>query len=195
MTQKKRRSPKGPPANAAKWIEDFHQGKHSGLTPTPANATSIWDTSYIPDRYIPVTLEVIAATGKRLGIAIPSSLANQLVIQNGGYIVSCDEYPFETNSIRWTNAIVDGIDPVDSWKRASDDHWFDSVNDVEGLHLLIRIAAHSESQLCLDYRKSGQNGLPGITYVEVCMNPTVVRVLTDSVDEFLDALIVSRPSN
>ncbi|MCA9073163.1 MAG: SMI1/KNR4 family protein [Planctomycetaceae bacterium] len=138
---------------------------------------------------------MIDETETRLGIVIPKSLKEQLLIQNGGYIVHCDNYPFESDSLHWTNATVDGIDQLDGWKRAKDDHWFESVEDVNDLHLLIRIASHSESQLCLDYRKTGPDGIPGVTYIDTAMNPIEIRIVAFTVDDFIRGLVSSRLSD
>jgi hypothetical protein len=187
---------KGPPPQARKWMEEFRQGKHQGIKPTPAHFQSIWDTNYIPDRCIPARRDAIAETEQRLGIVIPASLKEQLLVQNGGYLKVCDKYPFEHGRVYWTNATVDGIDQVDSWHRADDrgridSGWFDDVDDVEGLDLLIKIASHSESQLCLDYRKVGGKGMPGVTYIDVCQKPTQVVSIAGTVHEFILALVAA----
>jgi hypothetical protein len=191
---KKKKASKGPPPKVEKWLEEYKQGMHQGRKPTPEHARSIWDTDYIPDDCKPATLKMIADAEARLGVVIPASLKQELLIQNGGPIVECDEYPFEDSAL-WTNATVDGIEPLKSWMRAKDDNWFESVKDVKDLHLLILIAAHSESQLCLDYRKSGPDGMPAVTYVDVTMNPTEVVIIAKSVDDFLRALIAVRPKD
>lgn len=195
MAKKKRSSAKGPPPKAQKWLEEFKQGKHQGRKATPEHVHSIWDTDYIPERYQPATTKMIDETEARLGVVIPQSLKEQLLIQNGGYIVKCCDYPFENDSLYWTNATVDGIDELKGWKRAKDDDWFESVEDINNLHLLIRIASHSESQLCLDYRKIGPNETPGVTYIDTAMNPTEIRIVTDTVDDFIRGLVASRPAD
>jgi len=113
-------------------------------------------------------------------------MRRNLRIQNGGCLRGSDRFPFD--DVLWTNATVDRILPVQEWELASLDNWFDSVDDVDKLDMLVRIAAHSEAQLCLDYRKTGTSGKPAVTYIDVCMNPTKVAVLVKSVDEFVDAL-------
>jgi hypothetical protein len=168
---------------------------HQGRTPTPAHLTSIWNTSFIPDGCTPATLELITDAEVRLGIVIPTLMKDQLLIQNGGCLLELDQYPFKDASVHWTNATVDGIGQVQSWRRADKDNWFESVKDVKGLDRLIVIAAHSESQLCLDYRKSGSGGMPAVTFVDVCMSPTEVRLITKSADEFIRTLIASRTAN
>ena len=122
-------------------------------------------------------------------------MREQLLIQNGGNLLECDEYPFKDDSVHWTNATVDGISPVQSWQRACDDHWFQNAEDVKRLHRLIVVAAHSESQLCLDCRKPGAGGLPAVTFVDVSMQPTKVRVIAKTVDEFIHALVALRPAS
>src|SRR5262245_51950745 len=162
---KKRGSASGPPPRAQKWLEERRRGMHQGRTPTPEHSNSIWDTSFIPDRCTPATSESISEAEVRLGIVIPEPMKDQLLVQNGGCLLECDR--FNDASVHWTNATVDGIDQVQSWRRAKDDNWFENVQDVKGLDLLIIIAAHSEAQLCLDYRKSGSNGMPCVTFVDV----------------------------
>jgi hypothetical protein len=130
-----------------------------------------------------------------LGVLIPASIAEQLLIQNGGYLLESGEYPFEDRSAYWTNSTVDGIDQVESWARAADHPWFEHVKDVKDLHLLITIASHSESHLCLDYRKSAANGVPGVAYVDVGMSPTEVTVIADTADEFIKAIVCLRLPN
>ncbi len=192
MAKKSRRLPKGPSPQALKWMEERLQGKHPGLTPTPEHYQSIWKTYYIPERYTPATLQMISEAEARLGIKIPASVRQQLLIQNGGCLADCEVRPFQDASVHWTNATIDGIEPVQSWKRACDDHWFDNAKDVENLSLLIRIAAHSEAQFCLDYRKSGRQGMPGVTFIDVCMAPTEVLTIVETVDEFINTMIASR---
>jgi hypothetical protein len=186
----------GPPPRAIKWLEEYRQGKHRGLTPTPEHYKSIWNTSYIPDRCTPATPEMMDEAEARLGVVIPLSMKKQLLIQNGGCLPDCAHHLFHGASVHWANATVDGIHPVQSWERAKDDNWFESVKDVKSLHLLIRIAAHSEAQFCLDYRKCGPSGIPAVTFIDVCSiggaRTEVVR-LTESVDEFIRAIIASRP--
>ena len=195
MAKNQRGSPKGPPPDARKWLEEYKQGKHRGLTPTPEHHNSIWSTSYIADRYKPVTLEVLAEVEARLGIGIPASLRDQLFIQNGGNLLECDHYPFEDASVLWTNATVDGIEQAQSWERASDDDWVAGVDDVDDLHLLVVIAAHSESKLCLDYRKSGGSGIPAVTFVDVSTDPTEARIIAETADDFIHALVASRSND
>ncbi len=192
---KKRGSASGPPPHAQKWIEEYRQGMHQGRAPTPAHKTSIWDTSFIPDGCKPATSELIAEAEERLGVVIPKRMKEQLLIQNGGCLLECDEFPFNDSSVNWTNATVDGIHEVQSWGRAADDNWFESVADVKGLDRLIIIAAHSESQLCLDYRKSGGRRMPAVTFIDVCMNPTEVTIIAKTVDEFVRTLIALRPDS
>ena len=91
------------------------------------------------------------------------------------------------------NASVDGILPVEQGELASENHWFESVDDVDGLDCLVRIAAHSESQLCLDYRACGKAGTPAVTYIDVSMTPTEVTIVARSVDDFVAALVAARP--
>lgn len=131
----------------------------------------------------------------RLGFVIPTLVKDQLLIQNGGRLLELDQYPFKDPSVHWTNATVDGIDRIQSWRRAEDDNWFESVEDVKGRDQLIIIAAHSESQLCLDYRESGRRRMPAVTFIDVCMNPTEVRIITKTADEFVRTLIASRTAN
>jgi hypothetical protein len=194
MPTKSRPSAKGPPPHAQKWLAEHRRGLHQGRIATPERYQSIWDTSCIPDRFTPATPEMTAEAEARLGIVIPAVLREQLLIQNGGYLLDCHQYPFAEAAKHWTNAAVDGIYPVQSWKRARNDNWFESVNDVEGLDLLIIIAAHAESQLCLDYRQSGSRGLPAVTFIDVCKEPTEVKILADTVDEFIGGFIALRPT-
>jgi hypothetical protein len=192
----KKRPTKGPPPEALKWLQAERCKKQRGRKPTPEHYKSIWDTSYIPERYRPAKPQAIANAEQRLGVAFPKLLKTQLLIQNGGYLPDFDETPFEDDDgPPWTNATVDGIEPVGEWRRASDDHWFESVTDVEGLPRLIVIAAHSESQLCLDYRKSGPQKMPGITLIEIGLRPTEVSPITPSAEKFLRALIAARPAD
>lgn len=192
MAKNERRSATGPPPKVKKWLDEYRRGKHQGRIPSPEHFKSIWDTTRIPEDCTPATSDSITDAESRLGIVIPASMKQQLLIQNGGSLADCPEYPFDDSSINWTNATVDGIEPVESWERAKNDHWFDNVNDVTSLDLLIRIAAHSEAQLCLDYRKAGSNGLPGVTFIDVSTKPTEVRIITERVDEFIRALVASR---
>ncbi|MGO9109978.1 MAG: SMI1/KNR4 family protein [Thermoguttaceae bacterium] len=124
-----------------RFLEERRQGLHRGRTPTPEHYRSIWRTSLISERYTPATPEMIAEAEVRLGVVIPALLKEQLLIQNGGYLVAYEPYPFDDASVHWSNATVDGIWPLKSWERAKDDNWFESVEDVEGLDRLIRIAA------------------------------------------------------
>lgn len=183
---------KGPPPDAQKWLEEQRRGEHQGLTPTPAHEKSIWDTDYIPERYAPINKSAIEAEAHRLGVTFPQSVLEQLLIQNGGQLDECVEGLFENSNINWTNATVDGIETVESWERAEDCHWFDSAEDVPDKNLLVVIASHSESQLCLDFRVSGPNGVPGVSYIDVCTTPTQVAILTKTVDDFIRSIVAAR---
>lgn len=189
---KKRGPASGPPPHAQKWFQEHSRGMHQGRAPTSAHQTSIWDASFIPQRCKPATSELIAEVEERLGVVIPKRMKEQLQIQNGGCLLQCNEFPFHDSSVHWTNATVDGIHQIQSWSRAEDNNWFESVEDVKGLDRLIIIAAHSESQLCLDYRKSGGRRMPAVTFIDVCMNPTEVTMIAKTVDEFVCTLIASR---
>lgn len=102
-------------------------------------------------------------------------------------------WPPEASLCRhWTNAIVDGIHPVEKWETAAENHWFQNASDVPDLRLLVVIAAHSESQLCLDYRVSGPKGIPADVYVDVCMRPTEVVTVAQTMTEFVAAIIASK---
>lgn len=93
----------------------------------------------------------------------------------------------------WANATVDGVRRLQSWDLAKDNNWFENVEDVDKLDLLVVIAAHSESQFCLDYRESGKKGMPGIVYIDVSRDPTEVKAITSTVDEFIDAIVALQP--
>jgi hypothetical protein len=164
-----------------------------GREPTPQYLRSVWATDYIPDWARPATRQGIARTEKRLGIVIPKALKDQLAVQNGGQVFLSDEgVPFEDTCRHWTNAIVDGMHPVEKWETAAENHWFQNASDVPDLELLVIIAAHSESQLCLDYRGCGPNGLPSVVYVDVCTRPTEIGTVSATVTEFVATLVASK---
>ena len=120
-------------------------------------------------------------------------LKAQLAIQDGGQVfLSQEGVPFEDRCRHWTNAIVDGMKPVKEWEIASENHWFQNASDVPGLKLLVIAAAHSESQLCLDYRDCGSKGIPAVVYVDVCMRPTEVVTVSATATEFLAAIVASK---
>lgn len=128
----------------------------------------------------PATKEEISLASRRLGMKIPQVLASQLMILNGGHLDG--EVP----------GAIDGILPVDEWELAKDYHWFDSVDDVDGLELLVVIANHSEDQLCLDYRKCGPKGVPGLTFIFCGVPPTETTLISDNIDTYLKELIFQK---
>lgn len=163
-----------------------------GREPTPEYLRSVWATDYIPDWIRPAPKESVVSAQVRLGVVIPKALKDQLAVQNGGQIFLADEPPFEDVCRHWTNAIVDGLMPVEEWEIATDNHLFQNASDVPHLESLVVIAAHSESQLCLDYRACGPKRLPAVTYIDVCIKPTKVASVCSTVTEFLAALISSK---
>jgi hypothetical protein len=76
---------------------------------------------------------------------------------------------------------------LEEWELASKDNWFESVEDINGLERLVKIAGHSECQLCLDYRGEDRQ-IPGLTYIFLGYEHEEALVF-DSVIDFLDALI------
>jgi len=164
-----------------------------GLQPTPEHLQSVWATGYIPDWARPASREAIASAEKRLGVVIPKVLKAQLAVLDGGQVfLSEEKVPLENTCRHWTNAIVDGVMPVGEWEIASENHWFQNASDVPDLKLLVIVAAHSESQLCLDYRRCGPKGVPAVVYVDVCMRPTEVVTVAPTVTEFVAALVASK---
>ena len=164
-----------------------------GREPTPQYLRSVWATDYIPDWARPATRKAITGAEKHLGIVIPKVFKEQLAVQNGGQVfLGEDTVPFEDRCRHWTNAIVDGINPVEEWEIAAENHWFQNASDVPNLELLVIIAAHSESQLCLDYRACGPKRIPAVVYVDVCVQPTSAVTVSSTVTEFLTALIASK---
>jgi len=150
----------------------------------------MWATDYIPDWAYPATKEAISGAELRLGVTIPPVLKKQLAARNGGQINLGEESSlFLDNSRLWTNAIVDGIHKVESWETAAHSHWFQNVSDGPGRNLLVIIAAHSESHLCLDFRLNGPKGVPSVTFIDVCMSPKEVTTVVRTVDEFVAAII------
>ncbi len=172
------------------FIEGQKSGRYQGLPVLPEHEGSIWDTSCIPERYVPATDELMDETERRLNVKIPESLRKNLRAQNGGYLLQCAPVPF-LEKCWWTNATADGIEHLQEWKLASEHNWFESVDDLDNLDLLVCIAGHSESHLCLDYRSCGRKGTPAVTYVDVCQNPTKVVVVAKSIDEFIKILVES----
>jgi len=175
-----------------KWVDECGQGKHQGLIPTPAHENSIWDTDFIPERYASIEKALIESQARRLGITIPHALMEQLLIQNGGELDECVQDLFNNATINWTNATVDGIETIDSWEHGDECNWFDSVEGIQDKNLLIIIASHSESQLCLDYRKNGPSGVPSVAYIDVSMNPIEVLIIADTVDYFFRSIVAAR---
>lgn len=146
---------------------------------------NIWDF-YQPDHFKPATDDDLNNAENRLQITIPQILRDQLQIYNGGFLFEFNEFPFEKNGFYWTNATIDGILDVASWELASENNWFESVEDVEGLNKLIVISAHSESQFCIDFRENGAQ--PSVTYIDVSMNPTEVKTIT-TLENFIETII------
>ena len=189
MAKKKVNSPR---ASSRKPSRKSRTNRRTKIAPASAYATSIWDRAVYSAVNAPAAPDLIADAEARLDVRIPESMKRNLLVQNGGYLIHCESYPFDEDTF-WTNAAVGGFFPVQSWQPATENHWFQAVEDVDGLERLICIAAHSESQLCLDYRRSGRQGVPGVTYVDVCRTPTEVTVVTQSVDDFINALVAARP--
>ncbi len=165
----------------------------AGREPTPQHLRSVWATDFIPDWARPATRQAIANAEKRLGVVIPKVLKAQLAVQNGGQVfLSEKEVPFEDTCRNWTNAIVDGVMPVEEWEIAAENHWFQNASDVPQLKSLVVFAGHSEAQLCLEYRICGPKRVPAVLYVDVCMQPTSVATVCPTVTAFLAALIASK---
>ncbi len=146
---------------------------------------NIWDV-YQPERYKPATDDDFNVTENRLHIIIPKILKDQFKIYNGGLLFEFEEFPFEKEGFYWTNATIDGISDLDSWELASENSWFESVEDIEGLDNLVVISAHSESQFCIDFRENSSQ--PSVTYIDVSMNPTEVRTIT-TLENFINTVI------
>jgi hypothetical protein len=153
----------------------------------------MWVTDFIPERARPASDKAIAKAESRLGVTIPEVLKAQLRVRNGGHVFLSEKAtPFEKKCRLWTNAVVDGILPVQQWETAAASNWFDSVSDVPALDLMVVLAGHSESQLCLDFRSSGAAGTPSVAYVDACTTPTELTTLAKTPDEFVAAIIKSK---
>ena len=150
----------GPPPHAAKWLEERKRGLHQGLQPKSEHSKSIWDTTYIPERRKGATDRQLDAAEKRLGVKLPAILRKQLKIQNGGMVVdvsAVDKLLFPAGD----DSAIDGINVVQDWTLAS--HSFDFDHEITETERLVVIASHSESSLCLDYRKNGPKRIPSVT--------------------------------
>ena len=166
----------------------------NGVSPDDKHKRSIWASDFIPTWQRGATPQEISDAERRLGVKFPDALVEQLRIQKGGTLVCLHEDEFENEYVALLNrfpgsmgdAAIDGILQLEKWELASKNHWFKTVKGVEGLDRLVRIAGHSESQLCLDYRGKNRRA-PGLTYFFVAHRQKE-SVVCDSVVEFIDAL-------
>lgn len=135
---------------------------------------NIWEEA---DYINPASETEISNAEARLGVTFPSSLRKQLEIQNGGELIFCcwceqaEGLSFEFVA----DSTVDGILPVEDWELASQNDWFSNNEEISNPELLISIAGHSEDQLCLDYRKNGPAGEPGITAFFITQSPPEIN--------------------
>lgn len=137
----------------------------------------------------------VAAAEKRLGVRIPTSLGDQMVIEDGGQIGGpyAENIPFQDRA-GWGNAVVDGLLPLANWGVAADSEWFvnwveSSDGDEDGLALMIYIAHIAESFLCLDYRECGREGDPRVVYVDTTFSPKQGELVCETVDALVKALV------
>jgi len=128
--------------------------------------------------------EKLAENERRLGVFIPAVMMDLLTYADLMYFCSDASVPYEDRCARWVSAAIDGFLDFSKWQPASESNWFDSVSDIPDLCHLIIIAAHSEAQLCLDYRESGPGGMPKVIYIEVDATPTKVCVVAENAEEF-----------
>lgn len=127
--------------------------------------STIWRVpAYLPYVQAPLSLEVIEAAQKQLGVTLPVSYLELLGIQNGGYVRRAmtnaphsriwgigEHYPTILRSHEWQAA-----DAVE------DDYWIPSQPQ-----LLIPFDGDGHWYLCFDYRKSGGQGNPSVTYIDL----------------------------
>jgi hypothetical protein len=123
-----------------------------------------------------------------LGLVLPKAFLSVMRVQNGGYPTRITYAP-----PGWTpphvcaDYIPDGIPPLEDWETLYDNDWF-AESDVHDLHLLVPFSQHAELFWCLDYRKSGPQGEPCVTFFDVSESPTGDYQLADTVETFLDHL-------
>lgn len=154
---------------------------------------SIWDDNEYENG---CNEQTIIDVENKIGISIPISMKEQLMICDGGWLYENeDEIPFE-NICQWTNSTTgSGILKCSDWRLASQEEAFDELKETIDLKLLVIVANLVESYLCLDYRFCGPHGLPKITYFNTSYDPKREVVVADTIDEWIDALIKSKGSN
>jgi hypothetical protein len=126
---------------------------------------TIWSVpAYLPYLQPPLTETMIQDGERRLGVRLPNSYLAILKQQNGGYLrFSLPNTPCE---MVWGigphfPSITDQFDWKDS-QQASDYGW-----SPRSANLLVPFDGDGHWHLCLDYRTSGPNSEPSVTYVDL----------------------------
>lgn len=186
-----RKKPSGPSQEGWERVLRMRERERKGGMP-PEHVASIWSGSSVPDWRKPASESEITAAETRLGVSIPAALKKQYRIQNGGdLLVSSQDDAFEEAEGLFPflgNAACDGLLEIEEWCLASEHEWFESVDDVDGLELLVVIAQHSEDQLCLDYRENGRRRVPGLTSFFVGLDPTGETKESESISKAITAM-------
>lgn len=147
------------------------------------------------------------ANEARLGVSIRAELQ---AVENVTFDDYGEDAPFQ-DTCHWLNAACDWFLPIEDWELASENNWFESYREGEivtfggakvekyipenpapDLHLLVIIAAHSESQLCFDYRECGPTGMPKVSYFDVTDDPMRSTTVCESAAEFVAAVLRSK---
>lgn len=119
---------------------------------------------YLPNWLPPLTKRAVTSAQKRLGVRLPESYLEALRIQNGGHLRR--ERHVSGTSLRSIDGISDNR-PFRDWSEEKEfmtEAEIDTIPDIDGL---IPISGDGHEYVCFDYRRSGPQGEPSITRVDV----------------------------
>lgn len=156
-------------------------------------STTIWKPNSRGYLSAGASLERLDAAEKRLGVRLPSNLRHAYQQQDGGFLaLGC--FRRETtesvpDAFYLKNDPLERVDDFRTLSEASEEGW---NIDSHRLDQLIIVMQGGARFWCLDYRRSGGNGEPSITYFNAEMNEEVS--VAPSWDAFCDGLADADPA-
>ncbi len=143
--------------------------------------TRVWQVpAYLPYLQPVLTDDAIAQAQEALGVVLPESYLDLLRAQNGGYVRFSNHPNGEAPVDR-----VFGIGPnypsilETDWTEVKEEMDEEGLETPERIDDLFPFCGDGHYFFCLDYRESGRNGEPCVSYINVELFDTDVVVAPD----------------
>lgn len=130
---------------------------------------SFWDTTVERGVVAPLTRDMVAAAERELGVTLPGDLLRLLRTQNGGVVAdSWDACPAEPNFYADDHVPFDQLFGLRLGGDAHTISMLDTAYLVQEWDLptpVVLLSGQGHYWIALDYRTSGPNGEPAVTWI------------------------------